>query len=146
MARRDWFYEIEVIQRDIGRFLEEVYQRKPPSHHFLPKWQPSIDVYEAPDKFIVLAELAGVKEGEIEVVVDGTSLILRGERRETPELRRGEERRCCYQLEIYWGPFERVIPLPSPIDPDKTTATFYNGILEIVLPKSSKEVQIKVKG
>jgi HSP20 family protein len=146
-SHRDWLFEIDIIQRDMGRFLEEIYRRKPPSYQFPPRWQPSVDVYETDNEFIALVELAGVSHEDIEVVVDNNSLTIRGERRSTPELRKGEKR-YCYQLEIYWGPFERTISLPSTVDPERTTATFYSGILEIVLPKPSKEAihQIKIRG
>lgn len=94
-------------------------------------WVPRVDVYETRDKIIVLVEIAGVKKEDIDLTFHEGKLILRGTRQENyvsdPEI--------YYQMEINFGPFERVIPLPSDVDAQNAEAVYKDGFLEIVLPK-----------
>ncbi len=142
--RRDWSEVIITIQQDMERLLGDFTSRKPPSVRFSPRaWEPNIDVYETADEIVVLVELAGLKQEEIEVVVQGNSLVIRGERR---DIKQGI-RRSYYQMEILWGPFERGITLPVVVDADGTKAYYEAGFLEIVLPKLREEtrrVEIKL--
>ncbi len=140
--RRDWLCNIHGMQWEIERLLDYFGKSKPPIVHFAPRvWEPAIDIYETEEDVVVLVELAGVKQDEIEIVVDGNTLVIRGERKEA-QLR---SKRIYYQMEIHKGPFERSILLPATVDPDKTKASYEDGLLEIVLPKVWQEQTIRVK-
>jgi len=79
--RRDWSEIIITMQKDMERLMDEVANRKPPSVHFAPKaWQPAIDVFETDSEVVILLELAGVNENEIEVTVQHDILTIRGTR------------------------------------------------------------------
>jgi len=72
-------------------------------------WEPPVDVVEIEGELWVLVALPGVEPGEVEVgVADGT-LVVAGERRLPPALRRGH----FHRLEIPHGRFERRIELPA---------------------------------
>src|SRR5680860_1464662 len=43
-------------------------------------WRPPIDVYEEPDSITIVAEIAGVDREEIEVIIEGDIVSLRGSR------------------------------------------------------------------
>ncbi len=140
--RRDWLTNIDSMQREMERLLDYFGSSKPPMVHFAPGvWEPAIDVYETEEDIVVLAELAGVLQEEIEVVVEGNTLVIRGERRDT--LTTGK--RTYYQIEIHKGPFERGIVLPAQVNPGQTRASYQDGLLEIVLPKAQKEQTLRVK-
>ena len=66
---------------------------------------------------------------------DDRFLTISGERYEEDEER--ESRIRCYQLEIYFGPFERQIYLPNNvrINRDGIVANYRDGFLIITLPK-----------
>jgi HSP20 family protein len=100
-------------------------------------WQPRVDVYETVDSIVVKAELAGMKPNEINVTLEAEDRVLKisGERTEEDEERLNRIR--CYQLEVYFGPFERQIILPGDarIDRDAITATYRDGFLIVTLPK-----------
>ena len=100
-----------------------------------------MDLYETTEGVVVLVELAGVGEGDFEIVVDGKTLVVRGQRTEP----RAASKRTYYQMEIFKGPFERSILLPVAVDANETTASYQNGILEIVLPRRQGERAYKVK-
>ncbi len=143
VLRGSWF---QSMQQDMERLLDDLARRKPPHSQFLPQpWQPAIDIYETPDSIIVLTELAGIREEGMEIEINSTSLLLRGQRQAGQQ---APEKKECHQLEIYWGAFERAVNLPCPIDPDGSKASFRGGILEIVLPKAKREnsYQIRVRG
>ena len=134
--RRDWSEVVIGIQREMGWLMDEVVSRKPPSVRFSPRtWEPPIDVYETAEDVIVLVELAGIKEDEIEVTVHNNVLIVRGERR---DIKQGIKRTYS-QMEILWGPFERDIVLPANVNVGQIKAFYEGGFLEIILPKLGEE-------
>ena len=134
--RRDWSEVVVNIQREMGRLMDEVVSRKPPTVRFSPRtWQPAIDIYETDSEVVVLVELAGVKEDEIEVTVHNGVLTIRGERK---DIKQGIKR-TYFRMEILWGPFERDITLFANVNVDQIKAFYEAGILEIVLPKRGEE-------
>lgn len=134
--RGDWSEVVVNIQREMGRLMDEVVSRKPPTVRFSPRtWQPAIDVFETDAEVVVLVELAGVKEDEIEVTVHNGVLTIRGERK---DIKQGIKRTYS-QMEILWGDFERAIILPANVNVDQIKAFYEAGILEIILPKSGEE-------
>jgi len=104
-------------------------------------WQPPVDLCETEDALVVKAELAGVHPDRINVSLsaDDRMLVISGIRAEDEEERRARVR--CYQLEIYYGPFERHVALPPdiPVDRDNISATYRNGVLTVRLPKRVRE-------
>jgi len=100
-------------------------------------WQPRVDVHETPESLIVKVEIAGVKADQLNVSLssDDRLLTVSGERSEEGFERKDRIR--CYQLEIYFGPFERQIVLPGSvrIHRDGITATYKEGFLVVTLPK-----------
>jgi HSP20 family protein len=134
--RGDWSEVVVNIQREMERLMDEVVSRKPPTVRFSPRtWQPAIDVFETDTEVVVLVELAGVKEDEIEVTVHNGVLTIRGERK---DIKQGIKRTYS-QMEILWGDFERTIILPANVNVDQIKAFYEAGILEIILPKSGEE-------
>jgi len=97
-------------------------------------WMPAVDVFEKEDKFVVKAELPGMKEGDIDVSVVGDTLSIKGEKKTETEIKEEGYYRC----ERSYGSFYRSIPLPSNVDADKIEASFEDGVLEVALPKSAK--------
>ena len=107
-------------------------------------WQPPADVCETRDAVVVTVDLAGMSAESIgqrlQVILstDGKSLIVAGKRDEPSY---DDERLRCYQLEIYYGGFERRIPLPAEIilERENLVASYKDGLLKVVLPKRPPE-------
>jgi HSP20 family protein len=134
--KKDWFEVVADIQREVGQLMDEIVSRKPPAVRFSPKtWQPAIDVYETDSEVVVLVELAGVEEDEIEVTLHDGVLTIRGERK---DIKQGIKRTYS-QMEILWGPFERNMTLFANVNADQIKAFYEAGILEVILPKVGKE-------
>lgn len=100
-------------------------------------WSPRVDVYETADALVVKVCAAGLDPEQLELTLspDSRFLTLRGVRVESDEDRCDRIR--YYQLEVYYGLFERVVPLPADvaIDRESLTAGYKDGFLKIVLPK-----------
>ncbi len=121
------------IQKEIERFFTQFAQWKRPSVHFEKAWKPYCDVYESEDEVRIVVEIAGVKASDIEILVEGRHLVIKGNRpRQKPA-----KREYIQQMEINFGQFERVLELNGKVDVDKAVARSKNGFLEITLPKIS---------
>ncbi len=141
--RRDWLINIDMMQQEMDRLLDHFACSKPPIVRFSPAvWEPAIDVYETDDELVVTVELAGVKESDIEIMVDRNTFIVRGVRRRAL---RTSGKRAYYQMEIASGPFERSITLPVAVDTTNTKASCEDGLVEIILPKAKEERTIEVR-
>lgn len=97
-------------------------------------YAPKINLTEDEKQIKVTAELPGMQEGDIELSLTKDSLTLRGEKRHEEEKKEGS--RTIY-FERSFGSFQRVIPLTSEIDEDRADASFKNGVLTVLLPKSA---------
>lgn len=139
--RYDRLSSIQGMQRQMERLLDYLGSSKPPMVQFGRMWEPAVDVYETEKDIVVLVELAGVEQDKVEVVVAGSTLVVRGERKETAP---GTNKRY-YQIEIRRGLFERVILLPAATDPDRTRAAYDDGLLEIILPKVDEERVLRLR-
>ena len=131
-----WWHEVDSMRREMERFLNHFHGSKPPPLYFSPTaWEPSADVYDTTDETIVLLELPGVAQDSIEIVVEGSTLRVRGSRQQDEACANG----CYYQVEILRGPFEKAVQLPGPVDAEQTEATYRDGILRIRLRKPSAQ-------
>jgi len=123
-------------------FLPSVWRRLPVEER---GWAPPIEVFEKEDKFVVKAELPGMKEEDIDVSVVGDILTIKGERKAETEVKE-EDYYCC---ERSYGSFLRSIALPSTVDAKKIEASYEGGVLEVSLPKAAevkpKKISISAK-
>ena len=93
---------------------------------------PAVDVYETDGDVMVKAELPGVKKEDVHVSIEGETLTLKGEMRQSEEAKDDG----YYRREMRFGSFHRTIPLPVPVKLDEISARFEDGILTIRCPKS----------
>ena len=104
-------------------------------------WMPAVDVFEKDDKFVVKAELPGMKGEDIDVSVVGNTLTIKGEKKTETEVKEEDYYRC----ERSYGSFHRSILIPSTVDASKIVADFEDGVLEVTLPKAAEVKPEKVK-
>lgn len=106
-----------------------------------PRWaaefNPRVDISETDDALKVSAELPGMEEKDIQITLEQDALILSGEKKTETE----EKGRNFHHVERSYGSFQRVIPLPVEVVPDKAEATFKNGLLTVTLPKAPSAVK-----
>jgi HSP20 family protein len=97
-------------------------------------WAPTVDIHEEGQRFLVLADLPGVKPADIEVTADKGVLTLRGERTVEPRNLDGHYSR----VERVSGKFVRTFSLPENVQTDAIKAQFKDGVLELSIPKVAK--------
>jgi len=96
---------------------------------------PSVEMVETDGGLRVSAELPGLDEKDVELLIDDDVLTLRGEKRaELTDKEHGYSERS-------YGRFERVLALPFAVEEDKVEASFKNGVLAVTLPRSAKAPQ-----
>jgi HSP20 family protein len=103
------------------------------------RWMPSVECYEKDGKLEVRLDLPGVDPKDVEVSLDGTMLVIRGERR-------SERTEDDGYREVRYGSFERRFTVPKGIDVDKAVARYENGVLSLTLPlpESAKVKRIPI--
>ena len=94
-------------------------------------WSPLVDIYEAEDKFLVRAELAGVDKKAVKVSVDENVLTIKGEK----SFSEASEGETWKRVETRHGEFSRSFTLPEDVDADKISAAYKDGVLELEIPK-----------
>jgi HSP20 family molecular chaperone IbpA len=102
-----------------------------------------LNVLESGDAYLVRAALPGVKQEDVEVVIQGHTLTISGERRMD-----GEDGQRYIMHEYDTGRWQRRMALPEEVEKAGVHARFVDGILELILPKaapdSARQVPINV--
>jgi len=98
-------------------------------------WTPAVDIKEEADRYLLHADIPGVKADDIEVSMDKGVLTIKGERKhESTESKEGYKR-----VERSHGVFMRRFSLPDGVDGENISASSKDGVLEVVIPKSEPE-------
>ncbi len=134
MARRkpeEWIWQVGT---ELQRLGDEMIRMGPTLARKL--WEPRIDVLESAHGFHIRCEIAGVRGDDISVAFNAEQQVMtiRGRRREEdPD---SGDQVACHQLEIFYGEFEREVPLPlEHLELAETRAQYRNGVLTICVPK-----------
>ena len=95
------------------------------------EWAPAVDIKEESDRFVLHADLPGVKPEEIDVSMENGVLTIKGEKKtEAKTAKEGYKR-----IERTYGSFYRRFSLPDTANPDAISAVSKQGVLEISIPK-----------
>jgi HSP20 family protein len=94
-----------------------------------------MDVSERDGKYVIHADLPGLKPEDIKVEATNDALVIEGERKAESDETKGGVRRT----ERRYGKFYRAIPLPEGIDADQVKASFNNGVLEVSMPMPAQQ-------
>jgi HSP20 family protein len=117
----------------MNRLFEESLSRgaAPPAFLDGSAWSPLADVYETADAYVIQAELAGVGEEDVELLIEADGLMLKGHRR----LAGSGRPDCFHRMERTYGPFGRRFNFPDDVDPARAVVQFRDGLLRVELPK-----------
>jgi HSP20 family protein len=102
---------------------------------------PPVNVWSDEQEVILVAEIPGVRAGDLDVNVTGAELTLRGSR-EPAELKEGSR---YLRQERGRGEFERTVTLPFDIDSDGIEASYRNGVLTVKLPRAAATMPRKIE-
>lgn len=119
------------LQREMGRLMESFGSLQA---WRLPRHFPALNLYDAPDRYVVTVEVAGLEGSEIELSLTGETLTIRGRRLPPDGVSDDRYRR----QERFFGTWSRSLSLPTKIDDERVAATLSLGILTVVLPKADE--------
>lgn len=94
-------------------------------------WRPPTDVYETEADVMVVMELAGIKEEDVEVTLFNDMVIVSGNRVDGAR----PEKVRYHEVGINFGRFRSEVYLPIKVNPDCVDAGYENGFLTIRLSK-----------
>jgi len=123
------------LHREMNRLFDEAFrtfEMVPFSGMGRMSGWPHVEVAETDKNVRVLAELPGMSDKDVEVLMGDGILVIRGEKKSEIE-----DKERAFSERIY-GRFERRIPLPWDVEEDKVNASFKNGVLTVTLPKSAE--------
>ena len=112
-------------------------------------WVPALDIVEKRDAYIIVAELPGVSQSNVELSFEQNVLTIRGQKNPSLDPAKDGELRV-YTAERVAGTFERAIRLPEFVDSEKITADLRDGLLAVTIPKATaaqpRKIEIKASG
>ena len=136
------FNSLSSFQNEMHRLMEDFFSN--PWSGFSPltedvrktiEWKPRINVSETEKEYRVSAELPGLEEKDIDITLDDNVLFIKGER----QFKKEDEGENYHHVESVYGSCQRTIPFNKTIDPEKVSARFENGVLNIKLEKASDD-------
>ena len=103
-------------------------------------WSPPVDLLETPDRYVVTAELPGMKREDLDIQVRDDRLIITGTRRE-----RAEPYEQYHRVERGHGSFQRTFQLTVPVDGTRVSADLRDGVLTVICPKTADQPTRRVR-
>ena len=139
-------FEFDKLRKEMDRLWDSFFEGRPTRRaREEVEWLPSLDVAETKSDLVVKVELPGMDPKDIDISLSDGVLTIKGEKKQEKE----EKEEGYHLIERSYGSFTRSIQLPKDVQSDKISASFKNGILKVVLPKSEeakkKEIKIKVE-
>jgi HSP20 family protein len=97
-----------------------------------------LDVSEADGKYLVKADIPGVRKDDIDVRIDGKQVTISAEVKQEKEEKSGER---VLRSERQFGFASRSFTLADSVDEARAEAKFENGVLKLTLPKRAPASQ-----
>jgi len=123
------------LSQEVERLFDEMIHRPWGFSREIRGWNPSIDLFETRDSFVLEADLPGVKSEDVKVEVENGDLVLEGRR----TIEKSESNGHFHTMERSSGYFVRQIKLPDSVDKDDIKVEFKDGVLRVTLPKSTRK-------
>src|SRR5688500_16980535 len=95
------------------------------------EWAPAVDIKEEADKFVIHADIPGVKPEEIDISMENGVLTIKGEKKSEAKT----EKEGYKLVERTYGSFYRRFSLPDTANAEAISAASKHGVLEVVIPK-----------
>jgi HSP20 family protein len=104
-------------------------------------FKPFADMYESPKKIVIQVELSGVKKENLNIELGDGFIQVNGIRTKC----RTQEEENYQRMERSYGFFKRSFYLPKNIKVEDITASFKDGVLEIIIPKNIENNSKRIK-
>ena len=128
--------EITRLQAELNRLFTGILENQRAALATAAAWDPNADVLEDAERIRVVVEVPGLAVEDLAVAAQGNRVRVRGvKRREAPD----GDRPKFLCMERFFGDFEKVVPVPYPVNLKQASATLRDGLLTVVLPRVSAE-------
>jgi len=95
------------------------------------EWAPAVDIKEEAGKFVIHADIPGVKPEEIDISMEDGVLTIKGEKKSESKT----EKEGYKRVERTYGSFYRRFSLPDTANAEAISASSKHGVLEVIIPK-----------
>ncbi len=130
---------------ELERLFGAPFARMTRPTEFFGDWTPALDLTEDKANFVAKVELPGMEKDDIEVSLHEGVLTISGERKAEEK----KEDEGVLRTERVFGSFSRSVRLPKPVNEDKVTAAYKDGVLTVTAPLTEevkpKQIDVKVK-
>lgn len=128
-ALREPASPVLTLHREMNRLFDDLFRDFDAPIWGASRSWPQVEIVETDTEYRVSAELPGLEEKDVEVLVQDGVLILRGEKHAEHQ-----DQAWAFSERVY-GRFERRLPLDG-IDEDQVRASFRNGLLTVTAAKT----------
>ena len=128
--------------QDVDDMFNRFFRPFEPSLMSCRAW-PAVDVVDRDAAIEIRAEVRGCDPEDIEITLNGDTLTLSGEKKQSLE----QQEKDFYHVESSYGSFRRDVHLSADVDPEKIEAVCEKGVLTLTCPKkdAAKPFKVKVK-
>jgi HSP20 family protein len=140
IVRWEPFRELSSLQTDMNRLFNAAFDTPAGNGGGTRRWTPAMDLLETDDHFVLRADLPGMTQEDVNIELEDNVLTVSGERKAEHQ----EKQEGFYRVERAFGSFARSLTLPKGIDPERVSAGFDNGVLEVRVPKPEERKPRKI--
>jgi len=134
-AAASWGGPLDQLRQEMDAVLNRFGSGTGPSSNWRGVF-PAVNLYEAADAYVLMAELPGLESEDIHVSLERSTVTIEGERKIDYANQEGVS---LHRRERQVGSFRRAFELPALIDAEKVEAVHQNGVLMLRLPKSPQD-------
>lgn len=124
-----------MLQQQVNRLFEDVFRGSGIGGFGELAAAPRLNISETDQEFRIEAELPGIPEDAVDVILNEDVLTIKGEKK----AERSEQQESFHVMERSYGSFARSIRLPFAVNPDDVSASCQNGVLSIAIPKHAAQ-------
>ena len=124
------------LSHEVERMFDEMIHRPWGFCREIRGWNPSVDLYEIAEAFILEADLPGVRSEDVKIEMQNGDLVLQGWR----SLEKNHSDGRFHTMERCSGRFIRRMKLPDTVNRSAIQVEFKDGVLRVVLPKVKQQL------
>ena len=138
------YSDFDVRPTTFSTLLDKVFNESVGNAARLNRFRPNVDIIENEKSYEINVAVPGMEKNDFDLDIKDGLLVISGERK----FEKKEDGTDYHTIETQYGSFSRSFNLPDHVDASKVSATYKNGILELVIPKDEQKTlktTIKIK-
>jgi HSP20 family protein len=129
------FEGIASLRSEMDRLFDSFFGNVQPAGTREALWNPRVDLVEHDQEFVLVADLPGMKQEDMDISVQHNLLTLQGKRMIEHVAENGNGN--YHYTERAYGTFCRRFALDAAVETEQITATYKDGVLEVHIPKTT---------